>query len=1083
MIRKRICSIILAISQILSAAYVFAEEDKALPQEKTAIQMETALQKDAETAANQGGEAENASDNYVVPENEIQIFVSPNGSDSNAGTYQLPLKSITAGIAKGISAMGSANGKKVSVVLRGGDYYISDTITLNAATSGTKDNPFVIQGFQGEKVNVKMSKKLIPTMFSQLTDKNVLDKVPAESRKYIGVYNLSGILKSSDTNNQNLILNDNEQTVARWPNKGFDRVDKIVGIKAFTGKEAGGRASRWANVSSAFVNGYFGVEYSYSSISLSSASGSEITLESKPYYGIGTNNRYYIENLIQELDNPGEYYIDVKEKLLYFYPPYNIAGADIELSESNNTMIYGKGLSNIVLKNINFSGTQGNGIVFENCNNIIVDNCEVKHIGKTGITVSDSKNCAIRNSTICFTGKYGISMTGGDRNTLTQSNNVIENNHIYDFALKDRAGSFGIWTDGVGTLIQHNLIHNSSGSAIRFGGNDHKILYNEMYNVVNEQCDAGAIYSGRNYTYRGIEVAYNYIHDIDTTADKSGSIFVAAIYYDDLMSSANTHHNILYKCNLGIMIGGGRDHKFENNIVADCENGLFFDARGIGWAAYHAAKGGQAYNSILAVPYNKAPWKETYPELASILDKPEDLGIPMNNSVKDNILYKCLSNMVASEFKEYGVYENVLEDKMDGSYFEDAKNRNFNLKKDSDEAKKFPGIAEIDMSLMGLLKDKSESEIKKAQEAGFRLISPLNGKDGISNLSCNFTWDKHNGSDKYIVRIAEDPEMKNVIIEQEVNQNAADIKYIPSGKKACWWTVTGVNTSQSMPGSFQQLGAPRLLISVLNEKTDRKELIANIELCQKLYNGLREGNSPGTFKKGYKEKVKQALDTAIAANESDNVKQKEIEAASNGITAVIGELSQNLNYDTMNIKDMIADQTGWSTTDGKFTFGNDGTLTLSGSAGKATHYEVCGYDASLPECTAIKFGYKVNVSSNYCIIALQNAADQFLKAGYQIIIKSNQLEIQKRVDAMVGDPIKATMLNFYIPDNKWVELEFGALQLDIGTYVFLKSDGYLAADFLDTEAPQWTGDVKFSFTNPSGSAADCTASIREAKED
>ena len=163
------------------------------------------------------------------------------------------------------------------------------------------------------------------------------------------------------------------------------------------------------------------------------------------------------------------------------------------------------------------------------------------------------------------------------------------------------------------------------------------------------------------------------------------------------------------------------------------------------------------------------------------------------------------------------------------------------------------------------------------------------------------------------------------------------------------------------------------------------------------------------LKRAIGKKVKQALDTAIAANESDTAKQKEIEAASNGITAVIGELSQNLNYDTMNIKDMIADQTGWSTTDGKFTFGNDGTLTLSGSAGKATHYEVCGYDASMPECTAIKFGYKVNVSSNYCIIALQNAADQFLKAGYQIIIKSNQIEIQKRVDGMVGDPIKGQL--------------------------------------------------------------------------
>ena len=97
--------------------------------------------------------------------------------------------------------------------------------------------------------------------------------------------------------------------------------------------------------------------------------------------------------------------------------------------------------------------------------------------------------------------------------------------------------------------------------------------------------------------------------------------------------------------------------------------------------------------------------------------------------------------------------------------------------------------------------------------------------------------------------------MKNVIIEQEVSQNAADIKYIPSGKKACWWTVTGVNTSQSQcRAAFSRSERRDFLISVLNEKTDRKELLANIELCQKLYNGLREGNSPGTFKKGYREK-------------------------------------------------------------------------------------------------------------------------------------------------------------------------------------------------------------------------------------
>ena len=229
--------------------------------------------------------------------------------------------------------------------------------------------------------------------------------------------------------------------------------------------------------------------------------------------------------------------------------------------------------------------------------------------------------------------------------------------------------------------------------------------------------------------------------------------------------------------------------------------------------------------------------------------------------------------------------------------------------------------------------------------------------------------------------------------------------------------------------------------------------------------------------------VKTALDTAVAANESGTVTQKEIEAANEGINTVIDDLKNNINYDTMNVKSMLADQSGWSTVDGKYTFGTDGTLTLSGSRGRTTHYELCGYGTPLPKCTSIKFGYKVNVSSNYCILGLQNTVDGFLKGGYNIIVKSNAIEIQKYVPGTTGDPIKRTDLNFYISDNKWVDLEFGALQLDIGTYVFLKADGYLIADFLDTEAPKWSGDSMFTFGNPSGESLDCVASIRAAKED
>ena len=79
-------------------------------------------------------------------------------------------------------------------------------------------------------------------------------------------------------------------------------------------------------------------------------------------------------------------------------------------------------------------------------------------------------------------------------------------------------------------------------------------------------------------------------------------------------------------------------------------------------------------------------------------------------------------------------------------------------------------------------------------------------------------------------------------------------------------------------------------------------------------------------------------------------------------------------------------------------------------------------------------------------------------------------------------PILTQDLNYFISEGKWTELEFGAIRMKIGTYIFLKADGYLVTDYLDTEAPLWTGDSKFVFTNPSGTNTECVASVRAAKE-
>ena len=62
---------------------------------------------------------------------------------------------------------------------------------------------------------------------------------------------------------------------------------------------------------------------------------------------------------------------------------------------------------------------------------------------------------------------------------------------------------------GVGNRATCNLIDNAPHQAISFGGNEHLIEFNEIHSVCFESNDAGAIYSGRDWTMRGTVIRNN----------------------------------------------------------------------------------------------------------------------------------------------------------------------------------------------------------------------------------------------------------------------------------------------------------------------------------------------------------------------------------------------------------------------------------------------------------------------------------------------------------------------------------------------------------------------------------------------
>ena len=269
--------------------------------------------------------------------------------------------------------------------------------------------------------------------------------------------------------------------------------------------------------------------------------------------------------------------------------------------------------------------------------------------------------------------------------------------------------------------------------------------------------------------------------------------------------------------------------------------------------------------------------------------------------------------------------------------FKDYENNNFEIADNAEILKTSPGLAEIKMSEIGLSEERVKQSTEHSLEAGFRLISPKNGAKNISNLGYLFKWDKHDGSDKYIVTIAEDPEMKNVIIQEETVNNYLNIKNIPTGERIFYWTVTGVNYSQTLKNTFKQTGAPRMLTSYQYELTDKTQLENDLQVCQRLYDNVTEGTEAGTYKSGFKNKVKTVLDNAQAIYGSATSLQKDIEDASTKINEVINSIPDNFNYDVVNMGDLLKDRENWKyasghegPAEGFWTWNADGSLSLTG---------------------------------------------------------------------------------------------------------------------------------------------------------
>ncbi len=658
----------------------------------------------------------------------ITFFVSQDGNDEWSGLLAEPDDEggdgpfATLGRARDAIRMVNRQGQMrrggVTVYIRGGVYYLPQSFELEGKLdSGTEQSPVVYRSYENEIVKIVGGKQVKD--FSPIFDPEVLRRIEPEHRTKIvqsdlkaqgittyGEMKTRGFGRPSYPAGLELFFQERPMQLARWPNEGWGT------ITGAPDGQQGGKFSyesdhpdQWAGLEDVWVHGYWTQDWaeSYEKVrSIDPKKNVIETLEPHGVYGYKKGQRFQALNILEELDEPEEWYLDRSSGILYFWPPAEIYKGKVYVSILDEPLISLKQVSHVTFRDLTFEYTRGHAVVIEGGSHNLIAGCNMLNIGNSAVIINGGEQNGVLSCDISQTGDGGIQLNGGDRETLTPANHFAENNHIHHFSRWVRTYQPAIRMSGVGNRISHNHIHDAPHAGVLFGGNEHLLEFNEVHDICQETGDVGAFYMGRNWTMRGNVVRYNYFHDIHGPYTHGAM----SVYLDDAASGTLIFGNVFYKASRAAFIGGGRDNTVENNIFVECNPAVHIDARCLGWANKYAVKGGgwHMYEKLEAVNYNQPPYSLRYPKLATILEN--DPLVPKGNVIARNVNFGGKWLNLQGVKREWVTFTDNYTEGNPG--FVDPENMNFQLTEDSPVYK--IGFKRIPIEKIGLYKDEYRSE-------------------------------------------------------------------------------------------------------------------------------------------------------------------------------------------------------------------------------------------------------------------------------------------------------------------------------------------------------------------------------------
>ena len=248
--------------------------------------------------------------------------------------------------------------------------------------------------------------------------------------------------------------------------------------------------------------------------------------------GCASGAEWYVENIFEELDAPGEWFYDQTEMKLYLYPNGTAPASGIGTALKRLFNIQGSmdmPVRNITFMNITFTHTQstffdlyevpsggdwsihrGGAVFAEGVDGLRIDSCRFDSPGGNGLFLSNYiRHAVVNNSEFVRSGDSAIASVGStDLIDGTDGNqprgNVITSNVMHEVGIFGKQTSAYIQALSAKTVLMGNVFFNGPRAGINFNdgfGGGNSLVLNLGFNMVRETGDHGPFNSWDRQPY------------------------------------------------------------------------------------------------------------------------------------------------------------------------------------------------------------------------------------------------------------------------------------------------------------------------------------------------------------------------------------------------------------------------------------------------------------------------------------------------------------------------------------------------------------------------------------------------------